>query len=82
VDTGTSFKKYNNSLLSESNSYARSGTVAVANTTIGALVQATLSGFVNMNYYGSIIVKGAALTDKQRKLCEQYLARKAGVQLP
>jgi len=81
VDTGTSFKKYNNSLLSENNSYARSGAVAVANTTIGALVQATLTGFVNMDYYGSIIVKGAALTDKQRKLCEQYLARKAGVTL-
>jgi len=82
TDDGLTAVTYINSALSDSDAYVRtSKTVTLNTTSIGASVSTTVSGYSAMNHYGSIIVKGAALTDKQRKLCEQYLARKAGATL-
>jgi len=81
LDTGSSINPFVNSSVKSISPYTRS-TTTLNNTTVGAYVSlAGVANYTEMSCYGSIIVKGAALTDKQRKLCEQYLARKTGVAL-
>jgi len=81
IDTGSRIVKYQESLVLEDSAYTRLGSLTLTNTTIGASVTTTTSIYAKMNYYGSIIVKGAALTDKQRKICERYLANRIGATL-
>jgi hypothetical protein len=80
IDTGSNVKLFKNDQQLSSDDYTRSGTVTLNNTTIGAKVGTTVSMFNNMRLYGLIITK-TALSDSERRKCEVYLSRKAGVQL-
>ena len=80
IDTGSNVKLFKNGHQLSSDDYTRSGTVTLNNTTIGAKVGTTVSMFNNMQLYGLIITK-SPLSDADRRKCEVYLSRKAGVQL-
>ena len=80
IDSGSDFHFYRNGgLLSDAN-YSRAGTLTLNNATIGAARQVSLFNFFGGNLYGLIITK-SALSDTDRRKCEVYLGRKAGVQL-
>ena len=80
VDTGSGIKLFKNSGQLTSDTYTRSGAVTLNNTTIGAKVGTAAALFNNLMLYGLIITK-SALSDADRRKCEVYLGRKAGVQL-
>ena len=80
VDTGSSIKLFKNSGQLTSDAYTRSGAVTLNNTTIGAKVGTAAALFNNLMLYGLIITK-SALSDADRRKCEVYLGRKAGVTL-
>ena len=80
VDTGSNFTKYINSASRINSGYTRADTLTLNNTTIGALVRTTTSGYYLGSLYGLIITK-SPLSDADRRKCEVYLGRKAGVQL-
>lgn len=80
VDTGSNVKLFKNGQQLSSDDYTRSGTVTLNNTTIGAKVGTSVSMYSRMRLYGLIITK-SALSDADRRKCEVYLGRKAGVQL-
>ena len=80
VDTGNNIKLFKNGALAASDNYTRAGTLTLNTTTIGASVSTTTSNYAKMNLYSLIITK-SALTDAQRRACERYLSRKAGVTL-
>ena len=80
VDTGTNVKLHKNSQQLTSDGYTRSGVVTLNTTTIGAKVGTAATLFNNLMLYGLIVSK-SALSDSDRRKCEVYLGRKAGVQL-
>lgn len=80
VDTGTNLKLHKNSQQLTSDDYPRSGVVTLNNTTIGAKVGTAAALFNNLMLHGLLIAK-SALSDADRRKCEAYLGRKAGVQL-
>ena len=78
VDTGSNIKLYKNGSIAADDSYTRTGTLTLNNTTIGASVSTTTGNYASMKLYSLIITK-SALTDAQRVRCERYAGRKAGV---
>ena len=81
VDTGAKITHTKNSAMSVSDTYARNETVVVGNTVLMASrYGATVTDYFNGNVYGLLITK-SALSDADRRKCEVYLGRKAGVQL-
>ena len=80
VDTGANVKLHKNSQLLTSDDYTRSGVVTLNTTTIGAKLGTAAAMFNNLMLYGLTITK-SAISDADRRKCEVYLARKAGVQL-
>jgi len=81
VDTGAAMTPYLNGTVGVTKGYTRGGSNTVNNTAVGAYVTTLTSGYMSLNVSGSIIVKGAALTAKQRKICERYLANRIGATL-
>ena len=80
TDTGSKIKTTHNSVLVRNTNYARANPVNAGNTTIGAAVTTTASLFYVGDLYGLLITK-SALSDADRRKCEVYLGRKAGVTL-
>ena len=81
IDTGSSISNVKNSTTVATEIYTRSGVVSVGNTTLMAsLVGTSVNDNLNGNIYGILITK-SALSDADRRKCEVYLGRKAGVQL-
>lgn len=78
VDAGNSVSVHSNGANAQNTPYTRSGTLTLNNTTIGASISTTNSGFFGGSLYGLIITK-SALTDSQRVACERFEARKSGV---
>lgn len=75
VDSGNNIKLFKDGAVVADDNYKRAGTLTLNNTTIGASVSTTRSNYANMRLYGLIITK-SALSDTDRKRCEQYQARK------
>ena len=79
VDTGAIMSRYRNSPLAKQNAYTR-GMATLNVTSIGASIRASNTSFYAGALYGLIITK-SALSDADRRKCEVYLGRKAGVTL-
>ena len=73
VDSGNNLKLFKNGVLAANNNYTRSGALTLNTTTIGASVSTTTSNYANLRLYGLIITK-SALSDTDRRRCEQFLA--------
>lgn len=80
VDNGQNINIFKDGILSGYDNYTRSGSLTLNNTTIGASISSTNSMFMNMNLYGLIITK-SAIPDTYRRLAENMLARKIGMQV-
>lgn len=75
VDSGNNIKLFKDGAIVADDNYTRAGTLTLNNTTMGASVSTTTSNYANMRLYGLIIAK-SALSDTDRKRCEQFLARR------
>ncbi|NCB78604.1 MAG: hypothetical protein EOM41_01130 [Bacilli bacterium] len=73
VDSGNNLKLFKNGVLAANDNYTRSGTLTLNTTTIGASVSTTTSNYASMKLYGLIVTK-SALSDTDRRRCEQFLA--------
>lgn len=73
TDTGASVSRYKNSSVADIEAYIRLGTLTATSTTIGALICTTISGYMLGGLYSLIITK-SALSDTDRRRCEQFLA--------
>lgn len=80
VDTGSEFKMHRNSIGMTAVSYVRGGTLSPNIATIGCAKQTSEFNFFGGRLYGLILTK-SDLSDSDRRKCEVYLSRKAGVQL-
>lgn len=75
IDDGISFKLRDVVNGQSANVLYTRGVTTLTNTTIGALVRTTTSSYHNGPMYGLIITK-SALSDTDRRRCEQFLARR------
>lgn len=73
VDSGNNIKLFKDGAAVADDNYTRAGTLTLNNTTLGASVSTTTSNYANMRLYGLIITK-SALSDTDRRRCEQFLA--------
>lgn len=73
IDYGNSVRYTVNAAIKPNETYTRINTVTLNNTTIGVSVSTTNSAYFSGNLYGLIITK-SALSDTDRKRCEQFLA--------
>lgn len=73
IDSGNNIKLFKNGALAANDNYTRSGTLTLNTTTIGASVSTTTSNYASMKLYGLIVTK-LALSDTDRRRCEQFLA--------
>lgn len=73
IDSGSNIKLFKDGAVVANDNYTRTGTLTLNNTTIGASVSTTTGNYANMRLYGLIITK-SALSDTDRKRCEQFLA--------
>lgn len=73
VDSGSNIKLFKDGAVVADDNYTRAGELTLNNTTIGASVSTTTSAYANMRLYGLIITK-SALSDTDRRRCEQFLA--------
>lgn len=73
VDSGNNIKLFKDGAVVSDDNYTRAGTLTLNNTTIGASVSTTTSNYANMRLYGLIVTK-SALSDTDRRRCEQFLA--------
>ena len=80
IDSGSQMMLSENSVIKNSQTYTRLNPVTLNTLTIGAITQSTVTEQMNAAVYGLIITK-SALSDADRRKCEVYLGRKAGVQL-
>ena len=80
IDSGNNIKLFKNGALAANDNYARSGTLTLTNTTIGASVSTTTSNYANMRLYGLVITK-SALSDSERRRVERLLAYNSGAQI-
>lgn len=80
IDSGNNIKLFKNGALAANDNYARSGTLTLTNTTIGASVSTTTSNYANMKLYGLVITK-SALSDAERRRVERLLAYNSGAQI-
>ena len=81
VDNGSNMFCAKNSTTLFADNYLRDKTATFTNTIIGGKLDSVKIRYLaNMNLYGLLITK-SALSDSDRRKCEVYLARKAGVQL-
>lgn len=74
IDSGSTLQQYDNSSDYDIANYTRSGVLTVNKTTIGALVYTTTTSFFNGNITGSLIITKSALSDTDRRRCEQFIA--------
>lgn len=73
IDTGIGLYMYQDSNAKTSSTYVRTGTVSLNRTSIGVRSALTNTEFVKADIKGLIITK-SALSDTDRKRCEQFLA--------
>lgn len=73
IDTGSTIKTASNSSVFEVH-YSRTGSVTTNSTTIGVLLSTTNIAFFNGNITGGLIITKSALSNTDRKRCEQFLA--------
>lgn len=73
VDSGNNIKLFKDGAVVSDDNYTRAGTLTLNNTTLGASVSTTTGNYANMRLYGLILTK-SALSDTDRRRCEQFLA--------
>ena len=73
VDSGSNIKLFKDGAVVADDNYTRAGTLTLNKTTLGASVSTTTSNYANMRLYGLIVTK-SALSDTDRRRCEQFLA--------
>lgn len=73
IDTGSTMTTYANASVLKNSIYSRTGVLTSNRMTYGALGRVGVSLFNSFNSYGLIITK-SALSDKDRRRCEQFLA--------